>query len=197
MDRRSVIKNLTFAIAATAILPSCMQDKNTKASIALKHVDINADQEKLIANISETIIPKTDTPGAKDLGLPQFVLKMLDDCHTKADQADFVKGMDQFEALTQKLTGKSFAECSTQQRESVLKSFEKKEDGSAVKAGKKTTDTPANGYTKELNTFYWTIKGETLNGYTNSKYFMTKEIVYVLVPGHYNAWYKVPNQKAA
>jgi len=189
MNRRVVIKNLALVLAGSALLPSCIPGK--KPAIALKNISMDADQENLVADIAETIIPKTSTPGAKDLNLHLFVLKMLDDCHTKEDQQAFVKGMAEFNDLTKKIAGKSFADCSVTERENILKSFEKK--GPEVKPGpmgkKNKIQGFANGYSKELNTFYGIIKGETVNGYTNSKYFMTKQLVYELVPGRYNAWY--------
>ena len=70
---------------------------------------------------------------------------------------------------------------SKKEKEDVLKSFEKKD----------------NGYSKDLQAFYSTVKGLTVFGYTESKFFMTKEIVYELVPGRYNAYYPVKNLKAA
>jgi hypothetical protein len=75
---------------------------------------------------------------------------------------------------------KPFAGCSKKEKEEILKSFEKKD----------------NGYSKDMQAFYDLVKGLTVFGYTESKYFMTKEIVYELVPGRYNAYFPVKNQKA-
>jgi len=105
---------------------------------------------------------------------------MVDDCTKKKDQEIFIKGMGEFDSVPKKMFNKTFAGCSKKEKEDVLKSFEKKD----------------NGYSKELQAFYQTVKGLTVFGYTESKYFMTKEIVYELVPGRYNAWYPVKNGKA-
>ena len=64
MDRRTVIKNLALIIGGAALLPACSQDK-AKSKVALKNIDITADQEQLIGDVSETFIPKTTTPGLK------------------------------------------------------------------------------------------------------------------------------------
>jgi hypothetical protein len=167
MDRRTAIRNLALVIGGAALLPACTEH-NPIAHF--KHFDISFDQQKLITDMAETIIPKTNTPGATDLNLYGFVMKMLDD----------LKGMGEFGDIPKKLFNKSFADCSKKEKEDVLKSFEKKD----------------NGYSKDLLAFYNTVKGLTVFGYTESKYFMTKEIVYELVPGRYNAYYPVKNLKA-
>jgi hypothetical protein len=183
MHRRTVIKNLALIIGGAALLPACMQEKG-KASIALKNVEISADQEKLIGDMAETIIPKTNTPGAKDLNLHLFVLKMLDDCYKKADQQAFMSGMAQFTDAVKKKYDNTFAGLSTKQREEMLLSIEKDKDPKSISI-------PA-----ELKTFYGIVKGQTVNGYTNSQYFMTKQVIYELVPGRYNAHFPYKQKQA-
>jgi hypothetical protein len=155
-----------------------------KASVKLNQIDVNADQEKLIGDIAETIIPKTTTPGAKELQLHLFVLKMVDDCYTKKDQQAFITGMGQFTDHVRKRYSKSFGECDTKQREEILLAIEKDKDPKST------------AYPTELKTFYGKVKGQTVNGYTTSKYFMTKQVVYELVPGRYNALYPVKQKQA-
>jgi hypothetical protein len=178
MDRRTAIRNLALVIGSAALLPACTK---TNPIARFKNFDINNDQQTLVADMAETIIPKTSTPGAIDLNLDKFVWLMLDDCTKKKDQDSFFKGMTEFTALSQKNYNKSFADCSKQEKETLLKTFENKK----------------NTYSKDLTAFFGKVKGLTVWGYTESKYFMTKEIVYELVPGRYNAWYPVKNNFAA
>ncbi|NCD69907.1 gluconate 2-dehydrogenase subunit 3 family protein [Mucilaginibacter agri] len=192
MDRRTVIKNLALVIGGAALLPSCLHETG-KASIALKKINVSADQEKFLADVAETIIPKTTTPGAKDLSLHLFVLKMVDDCFSKNDQDAFMSGLDKLKADAETRFGKSFGEASQAQRESLLNELEKKQ-AENQKAQGKNAKKPADA--DDRLTFYGITKGETIYGYTNSKYFMTKEIVYELVPGRYNPDYPAKNFKA-
>ncbi|HVV54153.1 MAG TPA: gluconate 2-dehydrogenase subunit 3 family protein [Mucilaginibacter sp.] len=177
MDRRTALKNLALVISSAALLPRCTEHKPVAH---FSNFDVSLDQQDLITDMAETIIPKTSTPGAKDLNLYDFVMLMLNDCSKKDDQKAFFKGLDEFNSLTQKTYGKAFADCTQKQKVDLLKSFEKKD----------------NGYSKDLNAFFNTVKGLTVFGYTESKYFMTKEIVYELVPGRYNAWFPVKNNRA-
>ena len=203
MDRRTVIKNLALIIGGTALLPSCLH-RDGSSYVQLKHININANQQKLIADIAETIIPKTNTPGAKDLNLHLFVLKMLDDCYTKKDQQAFLAGLVQFNDMVDRKYNKSFSDLEVKDRENVLTTLEKStkpakdpqkaikpvsESGKSIEAPKKKPPVPP------LNLFYGTIKQQTIFGYTNSQYFMTKQVVYELVPGRYNVHVPVKDLK--
>ena len=122
------------------------------------------DQETLVAeSMAETIIPKTTTPGAKDLNLDQFVWLMLDDCSKKADQQAFFKGMDEFNDLTKKTYSKRFSECTKDQKLALLNTFEKKPEQKNPNPG------PDAKYSKELHAFFGTVKGLTVFGYTESR----------------------------
>jgi hypothetical protein len=69
-------------LGSAAFCRRALSDKG-KPVVQLKHLKIDADQENLVNNLAETILPKTDTPGAKDLGINLFVFKMIDDCFDK------------------------------------------------------------------------------------------------------------------
>ena len=205
MNRRAVIKNLTLVFGGAVLLPSCLKHDN-KASIQLKHLDLNGDQEQMIADICETIIPKTATPGAKDLSLHLFVMMMLDDCYKKSDQKAFSVGMGQFADMVKKQYNQPFSDLSVKDREAVLNTLEKsiKTAGNPAKSIKPVGDSqkslPAPEKKQDippLHLFYSTIKQQTIFGYTNSKYFMTKQIIYELVPGRYNPHFPVDKLKTA
>jgi Gluconate 2-dehydrogenase subunit 3 len=213
MDRRTVIKNLALVIGGTVLLPSCLH-KDGFSYIQLKHISLNQDQEALIADICETIIPKTNTPGAKDLNLPQFVLKMLDDCYNKKSQLAFAAGLEEFKNQVSKKYNKDFSDLEVKDKEAFLISIEKsgKPKVTDAKAAppinnskpQKGVDVPSINTKPQkeadvppINAFYSTIKQQTIFAYTTSQFFMTKEIVYELVPGRYNAHFPVKNLKTA
>lgn len=184
MDRRTALKNLALVVGSAALLPRC----TTSNPVAhFKSFDVTHDQQSLVLDMAETIIPKTTTPGATDLGLDKFIWLMLDDCTKKDDQKAFFKGMGEFNELVKKTYNKDFVDCTKQEKLALLNTFEKK------KPEQKNLNPIDDKYSKELHAFYSTVKGLTVFGYTESKYFMTKEIVYELVPGRYNAMFPVKN----
>jgi len=172
MDRRSVVKGLLLFAGGVAVLPSCVLEEG-KASIQLDHLDVSAEQEELLAEIAETILPATDTPGAKAMGLHLFTLKMLDDCYGQEEQQAFMAGMVAFDELAREQAGKRFIKCSPEPRQTLVSAVN---DGQAPEEGL---------------TFYRILKGETIKGYLNSELVMTTLRLYELVPGRYEAFYPV------
>jgi len=169
MNRRAVIRDFLIVSAGIRFLPSCVQhEENKVAAVTLKNVKLSSDQQALIAELSESIIPATNTPGAKDLGVPSFCLTMLDDCAEKKDQEKYVKGLDAFDAYARKKFNNSFVKCTTQQKESMLDELSK---------GKHDPN-------DDMNFFFNATKWLTVEGYRNSEYYLTKVDVYKLVPGH-------------
>jgi len=165
LNRRSVIKQFLVVSAGITFLKACKGENNP--SIALKNLDINGDDEKLLADVSETFIPKTDTPGARDLSAHLFALKMLDDCYKKEDQEKFISGLKDFERFVKGKKGKSFSACTIVERQSMLNELDKR----------KSDD--------DLSYFYSTQKSLTVQAYTTSKFYLTQVRDYKLVPGKY------------
>ncbi|GAO45529.1 hypothetical protein FPE01S_06_00200 [Flavihumibacter petaseus NBRC 106054] len=81
--------------ATVAFLPSCVY-RQDQVHMQLKHLQINPDQEKLLASLADEIIPATQTPGATDLGLHFFALKMVDDCYDSVGRDQFMSGFKAF-----------------------------------------------------------------------------------------------------
>ncbi|WP_442587321.1 gluconate 2-dehydrogenase subunit 3 family protein [Pedobacter sp. AW31-3R] len=173
MERRLVIKQVLIMAGGMVLLPSCLRQTG-KSTILLKKISIDLDQENLLAEIAETIIPATDTPGAKELKLHLFALKMLDDCYEVAEQDQFMEGLKEFSKLVRNRFSTSFEKLNPQQRLEVL---------SGINTSTKTDSA--------LTLFYRIWKEQTIKGYLNSKYVMTNLVIYELVPGRYNGYYPV------
>ncbi len=170
MERREAIKQFMIVAGGLVLMPSCLRDKG-KASIQLTNIDVDATNEDLLAEIVETLLPETDTPGAKALNLHLFVLKMVDDCHDEADRAAFVSGLEQFDAAMQQTNGVRFADANEGQRGTFLEHIAA--DGQHA-----------------LHAFYQLVKRRTIQGYLNSEYVMTNQLVYELVPARYDGYAK-------
>lgn len=156
-----------------AILPSCSGDPG-KASIALKNLSVTADQEALLAGIAETIIPKNDMPGARDMNLHLFTLKMVDDCSDAAEQQAFIAGLGSIDQLAKQKYGSAFLQCSATQKVELLDDI----------AGDRQSN-------KQLTTMIHITKRRVIQGFMNSKYVMTDLKKYELVPGRYNGYFPV------
>ena len=162
MERRLVIKQVMIFAGGMALLPSFLKAEG-KASIVLKQLGMDAAQEKLLADIAEIIIPKTTTPGAKDLGLHLFVMKMVDDCYDTATQQRFTTGLNSFSNL----------------------------DPDGLKQRVADVNSGKPGFNDDVKTFYAVTKQQTINGYRNSRYVMTNLVKWELVPARYNGYFPV------
>lgn len=167
VSRRTALKQVLFVSAGIALLPSCLH--TAPASLKLKNLDVNGDDEKMLEELAATIIPTTKTPGAREVKAQQFALTMMDDCFNKEAQQKWTIGMKEFEALCKKKNGHSFVKSTPAERESLLLSLEK-EDASKVPAAY----------------FYQVTRRLTVQAYTNSEYYLTKVEEYELVPARFH-----------
>ena len=165
--RREVLKQFVFVSAGLALIPSCMQDRS-KSALLLKNISVLPSDEDMLSELCETIIPKTDTPGAKDIAAHLFVLKMVDDCRTKLDQEKFIKGMAGFNKFCKSSSREDFINCSKEKRNKIVEELASRKDEAS-----------------ELTYFFTTVKSLVIQSYTTSEFFLTKVQVYELIPGRY------------
>lgn len=167
LNRRIAIRQFAFLAAGAALIPSCMQDKS-KSAILLRNIKIDQDQEKLLEELSETLIPKTDTPGARDVAAHLFLLKMVDDCMSPEQQQRFISGLKSFQKLAgQKLTT-SFEAADPSRKLAFIKEIHDR-----------------NG-SDDLAFFYQTSRQYTIQGYASSQFYLTQVQVYELVPSRFH-----------
>ncbi|RYU96221.1 gluconate 2-dehydrogenase subunit 3 family protein [Emticicia agri] len=166
MNRRIAIRDLTLALGGLTSLPAWATNGWTTHSFQLNQRYFKANEQHLLATIVETIIPESDTKGAKSLGVPAFLQKMLQDCYEPTVSENIKNGLTATEKAAQKQFGKSFDDCDTQQKQQILLGFEKNED-------------------TRLKDFYSLVKNLTILGYTTSEYVQTGFLKYNMAPGHY------------
>ena len=168
LSRRQALKQFAFVSAGMALIPSCMQDRS-KSTLLLKKIKVSPADEAMLAELCETIIPKTDTPGAKDLSAHLFVLMMIDECSNKENQDSFINGMKAFNEFNQQTIAKNFSDANQEERITVLKKILLIKDEKSP-----------------VLTFFNDLKKRTIQAYTSSEFFLSKVQVYELIPGRYH-----------
>ena len=119
MNRRTAIRNVVIITAGAGLLPSC--SNNDKRVISLKNISITGSQEQMLAELTETIIPKTKNfIGAKDLKTHEFVLTMVDDCTSPEEQKKFTDGLKAFDKLSHDKFGQLFTGYTAKQKKNCL-----------------------------------------------------------------------------
>ncbi len=166
MNRRVLLKQMAVAAAGALLLPSCVADPK-KATVALNNLNITGEEEELLANLASTLIPKTDTPGAREVDAHLFTLIMVDDCMAKPEQETYLTGLRDFDKATKTLSGKSFSRATPSERTDILKTLEEQKES----------------LPDEIRTFYFTTRQFIIQGYTSSQHFLTDVKPYQLIPG--------------
>ena len=177
MDRREALKRTAWLMGGVVSAPAIMGVLNgcaAKPTIDWKPVFLSEDQGVLVTEVAEIIIPKTDTPGAKDTGVPGFIDLMLKDVYSKEDQDHYLAGLKAFDDEAKKEYGDAFIDLDNEQRTA----FVKKVHNAAVEAERATTPAPKRPFilmTKEL----------TMLGFFTSEPGATQVLQYIAVPGSY------------
>ena len=173
IPRRDAIQRLTLALGgalSTQLTAGLFgQVLNTGTS-----VEVSPGRVKLLAEAADTIIPDTDTPGAKAAGAEQFIVRVLRDCYVREEQAKFYDGLAKLDDASRKAHGRGFAELDKAQRTELMKQ--------AAKGDK---------------AFFLRLRELTIAGYFTSEIGATKALEYLPIPGRFEGDVAMqPGQKA-
>jgi len=173
MNRREAVQRLTLLVGGVLSPPVIAgvmgQVLNTGASVAT-----SAEQEALIIELADVIIPTTDTPGAKAAGADKFIIRVMRDCFVKEDQDKFYAGLTKLDADSKTKYGKGFISLNAAEKNEMVKQTI-------------TSD----------KAFFLRMKELTTVGYFTSEIGATQALEYLPIPGKFDgsAPYK-PGQKA-
>jgi hypothetical protein len=187
MHRREALKNvaLLMGTAISATTMSVLFEGFTLPEHEKNTVNFTADQEKILAEFADVIIPTTKAaPGAKAANVGPFIAMMIKDCYTAKQQLAFAEGLKQMEAKAVNDYSKDFLAITVQQRNKLIADL--REEAIAQKNSK-----PAS-----YQFFTW-ARDLTILGYFSSEIGCTQARAYLPIPGKYdgNAPLK-PGQKS-
>ncbi|MFZ5971120.1 MAG: gluconate 2-dehydrogenase subunit 3 family protein [Bacteroidota bacterium] len=184
MTRREVIQKSALALgyalsssAVAGILKGCA----AKPDLNYQPVFFTKDQALLISEVAEIILPRTATPGAKDVGVPAFIDRMVNEIYHEEQQQRFVTDLNTFNEDAKKQFGSDFIDCTPAQQNEfvVMKNKEALTEGGGVSEG-----WWAAGRSNE-RPFILKIKELTIIGFFTSEAGATQVLQYNPVPGPY------------
>jgi len=85
------------------------------------------EKRKQVAAMAETMIPRTDTPGAIDAKVPKFLELLYDQWMAAPEQGLFDDGLKQADELAQQMHGQIFANLDAGQQKTVLEKLEEEQ----------------------------------------------------------------------
>lgn len=194
MERRDLLKMIAAATglafvggeawAAGSLAKDAAGVKTTAASKAL----FGAGDIMLLDEIAETILPRTETPGAKDAGCGAQMAVMVQDCYDAKQQALFVAGLAALQASCKQQYQRDFLQLTAAERTALLTQLDK--DASARNAAIASNDSTNVSNRKgdaSVEPHYFTLlKQLSIFVFFTSKVGATEVLRYVAVPGRYD-----------
>src|SRR3954447_15264724 len=125
MNRREALKQVAFlmggAVSAYSILGI---EKGYCADASAPQTSVfNVSQMQLVSRVAEIIIPRTDTPGATDVGVPGFIDLMLGEVYPKRDRDRYLTGLAEFDAAARSEGQSGFASLNPARQVELVKKF--------------------------------------------------------------------------
>lgn len=117
MDRRALLQRAALLLGAAA-MPGGAEALAAAVSSGKRNLD--APHYAVLAALADTIIPKTATPGALDVGVPQTVDAMLGTWAAPARRETIINALDKIDALAREQHQRGFAALTPAEREAVL-----------------------------------------------------------------------------
>jgi hypothetical protein len=165
---------MALALGGLATVPAWAYGWNSRQLVSSPASLLPPGMETLLGEVVETIIPATDTPGAKEIGVDKFILTMLKDCYEKAAQEKFMQGLQSVEEKAKQTFGNSFTACTPRQRNQLLTEME-------------------TASRQDNQSAFSLIKNLTIQGYLNSEYVLKNLLKYELIPARFNGCAPVTN----
>ena len=199
MKRRDAIRSVALMLGGTFSAPTLLamnhwENPVAGSSTAADFV-LTDNQKLIIAEVAEVIIPKTSTPGAKDAGVPAFIVMMLRDCYKTPEHVSFLDGV-------QYLEKKDFLSLTASQKTEILKQVESDSVEQMKAYQVQQTKMGDNEDREQMATQakglpYWRLMKElTMLGYFTSEEGIKSSFDYVPIPGKLEMIKLKPNQKS-
>lgn len=156
MKRRTLLQAL--ALAATGVLHA------KPAASKLEEA-----QQHLVAELAELVIPRTETPGAIDAGVPAFIDHIVSDWYTPLERSIFIEGLA------------AIAAAGPANRVTALQALERQASSYSPPPG-----TSVFGKPDERSPFFFKLKLLVVLGYYTSEIGATSELALNPVPARYD-----------
>ncbi|WP_373513664.1 gluconate 2-dehydrogenase subunit 3 family protein, partial [Persicitalea sp.] len=160
IPRRQAVQTLLMLIGGTLSLP--VQAALLRETAHSNPGRFSAEEQALITELAEQIIPSTTTPGARAAGVGEFISYIIGHCTDTQQQEAFRRGLQQTEALSESAHGKRFALLEGPQKAELMEQL-----------------------TRQEKAFFITLRELTIVGYFTSEPGATQALEYLAIPGRF------------
>lgn len=174
MHRRDLLQLLAVAVPSLAGLSAAQLaalEQGASSRRRLAGALFDPQQFKLVDQLSEIIVPATETPGAHAAGVAAFMERIVADWYHEDERVAFLAGLGDVNIRSKRLFGEPFTDGSSAQQGVVVQQLE---DEAARFPGAATA------------TFWSRFKALTVYGYYTSQPGVVDELGVLFMPGYYD-----------
>lgn len=177
MDRRQLIKQIAL-LTGTAVVGGELFLSGCKSSETAPVGFFTGKDISFFDEVAETILPKTNTPGAKEAKVGEFMASYSTDCYNELQLKTLKEGITKLNEVSEKIYGRSFPEATALQKQDLLTQTDAE--------AKKYNEGSKRQSKEEYPPHYFTLmKQLVLFGFFTSKPGVTQVLRYSPVPGKY------------
>ena len=175
MKRRDILKYTALMTSAAISAPLLLSLEGCKTdpkalSTNTKPIFFDDESMKLVKSIIDTILPKTDSPSASDVGVHYTIDQMVGSVYKEEDKNSYGSKFKTLTTYLQKEAGeKNFHQLDEENRLSILRAL-----------SNSNSDT-----TSDAKSGYLDLKQQTIAYYLNTEEIATNYLNYLPVPGPY------------
>ncbi|MBR9990780.1 MAG: gluconate 2-dehydrogenase subunit 3 family protein [Gemmatimonadetes bacterium] len=132
MTRREAIQRVTVMlggitlVGGSGLITACTDERTVRSYTAVGDL-FTADDVAFLDEVADTMLPETDTPGAKAAAVGPFMALMVHDVYSLDDQQIFRNGMRQLDAECERMHGVAFMAASPEQRLELLEQLDQEQ----------------------------------------------------------------------
>ncbi|MFT7482038.1 MAG: hypothetical protein ACI8WW_000969, partial [Oceanospirillaceae bacterium] len=113
MNRRKALKNVALTFGTALSLPAWANAWTPESLPAT--TNFKTAESELLNQLVEALIPKTDTPGAGEMGIDKFVMVMVNDCTPDNQRSTFMTQLSLVDAFAKEKYSKLFTNLSAKE----------------------------------------------------------------------------------
>jgi hypothetical protein len=183
MKRRELLKMIAAA-TGTAFVGSNVLAYTVIPMVNSKNSGFSKDEIEFFNEVGESIIPRTDTPGAKDADVGSVIAILLADCYTQVQRKEFNDGIMSLKSKAKSQYSKDFLLLTPEQRLLLLSSLDEEANIYNKKMALAETQDSEDG--TAVPHYFSMIKQLVLFSFFTSELGATKVLRYVAIPGSYD-----------
>ncbi len=126
MNRREALQRAAWLTGGALSAPLTLDVIDACAATATpdwKPAVLSQQQADLVTAVADIMIPRTSTPGAKDVGVTELIDTLLKNVYSKADRERYLSGLAEFDKSAQTTYGKNFLALDAKRQSTLVHKF--------------------------------------------------------------------------